>query len=188
MQATTTRTTGSIHPRYGWTLATLLAATACGDADTSCEASDPSCGGGGAGTGSQLGEEAADYAEVNEATNAEMPEVTGYVLDEAGIRISGRFEADDPTPDQYQFNSGTFGGAIAGEVPGLWAQVLVDDEKVESGAFLSLEPLEEDGSPVVGAAFDTAPLVRNRDYVITLSPEFGGKDYVIELRGGSPTP
>ena len=97
-------------------LATVLALSACGSDDPPAGSVAPD-GGGPAVPGAAehiVGSGAKAYAEKSEVSNAcaVTPEDAAYTLDEAGIVISGTFEAATPTVDCFSFKSGTATNAL----------------------------------------------------------------------------
>lgn len=172
----------------------LLLAVGCGSEDT---CGGPDCAGsGGGGTGGRggsiLGAAPGSYDEANEAGNANTVELTGYTMESVnGIALHGSFEADMPTRDTYQFNTGAFGGASSPEHPGAYIQVVIDGDVLGSGdgIRLGLDSVMDHGySSLSGDYFTNAAVFAGEDYELTITPSatVAGKDYTIELIGYVP--
>lgn len=171
-------------------VAGVLWSMGCGS-DDSC---GPDCAGaGGGGNQSILGAAPGSYDEANEAGNADTVELTGYTMESVnGIALHGSFEAEMPTRDTYQFNTGAFGGASSPEHPGAYIQVVIDGNVLGSGdgVRLGLDSVVDHGySSLSGDYFTNAAVFSGEDYELTITPgaSVAGKDYTIELIGYVPS-
>lgn len=153
-----------------------------------CEGASPACGADEL-SKSILTAGARAFQENNEGGNGSTPEATGYVLESSqGMAIAGRFEAEDPTPDGFIFDSATFGRTQQPGFPGADIQLVVDGQALDTGegASLSLDTIEEYGySSLTGAYFRNAALMSGKQYVVRITPSaaLAGKAYTLEIRG-----
>lgn len=178
-------------------MALVVCLAGCGDDD----GSGGSGGGGGEGAegGSSGGSDpsivepgAPTYEEMAEATNGDKAggEVTALTLGEEGFVIEGLFEADAPTTDHYQFNTGAHGGAAQPDLPGIDAFVFIDGKLYDSGqsdVHLTLDAVADDGFSTLSlGGFDNAAVTSGVEYDVGVSvsnPALYGKAYRLEVRG-----
>ncbi len=175
-----------------------LLLTACGDDGdgendaANCGATCPDGDDQGAKPGTNLlGANATTYSEANEASNADSPEATSYVLEAAeGLAIEGSVESGTPTADSFIFNSGSLGAAGKPGFPGVDIQVLAEHGAMLSTVSLTLDTVQEFGYSVLrgSGGFNNAALIQGQDYVLRVTPseDLAGKAYTILVRGHTP--
>ena len=137
---------------------------------------------------STLGSAYQSYTESSEAGNNSegVSEITAYILNTDGIKITGSFEASGVTPDYYRFNTGPYGTVTV--------HVFIDgirQYEENSRVTLSLNSFINDGySTLTGNGYfinaSVSPTgISPKDYVLGIYSfypgEIAGSNYTIEM-------
>lgn len=152
-----------------------------------------SCGGSSGGNpandATSLGSNFTAYAEKSESNNnaESTSEITPYILDTNGLKISGAFESSGVSYDYYRFNTGTY-GTVHVDVYINGVKQTEANHKVS----ISLNSYVNDGySTLWGNGYfinaSVSPAATSyKDYVIgisqSISADVAGMTYTIEIR------
>ena len=129
-----------------------------------------------------VGNNAFLYSELYEVNNSSFstPELTYYVLDSNGIKITGSFEAISPSSDYYLFYTGTSTGV---DIQVFLNGVPLDMTSTE--VFTSLDAELDDGYSALNGLNNArnAWLTPGSFFIIYVYPfNAAGKSYTIQMR------